>query len=51
VTAGAVGLLLFRSGFATYATTRAAAESWCEAATVPTRPAAAATRGAVATAH
>jgi MFS family permease len=51
VTAGAAGLLLFRSGFASYATTRAAAESWHEPAAVPTQPAVAATRGAVAPAH
>jgi hypothetical protein len=49
VTAGAVGLLLFRSGFATYAATRDAAADWREPVVVPAEPAIA--RGQVAPAH
>jgi hypothetical protein len=49
VTAGMVGLLLFRSGFATYAATRAAAAEWREGTTVPAGPAVA--EGLVANAH
>lgn len=35
VTAGTIGVLIFRSGFATYATTRAAAAEWREKTLVP----------------
>ena len=49
VTAGMVGLLLFRSGFATYAATRAAAAEWREGTTVPAEPTVA--EGQVANAH
>ena len=41
VTASAIGLLLFRSGFATYAATAADAAAWREARPAPSLPAAA----------
>jgi MFS family permease len=49
VAASTVGLLLYRSGFATYARTRDAASDWREPATQPAEPVAA--PGRIATAH
>ncbi len=49
VAASSIGLLLFRSGLASYATTRDAATDWREPVTLPAEPAIA--QGRLATAH
>jgi hypothetical protein len=49
VTASAIGLLLFRSGFASYAATLAAAADWREGTSVPAEPVLA--EGRIANAH
>ena len=52
VIASAIGLLLYRSGFATYHATRTAAADWSEPAPAPAEPVASVIApGSVATAH
>jgi hypothetical protein len=51
VSASVIGLLVFRSGFATYAATRADATGWRVSAPTPAIPTVTAGRTSVAAAH